>query len=64
VGGSMQNVHLVPKQCNMNKSRTLQPNAAIQKAIRLYFDGKTTECFDLLDSLHLDEPTGTERAFS
>jgi hypothetical protein len=46
----------------MSKGRTLQTNAAIQNAIRLYFDGKTTECFDLLDSLHLDEPTGTEKS--
>jgi GrpB-like predicted nucleotidyltransferase (UPF0157 family) len=38
-------------KCNMNKSKKKKTNAAIEKAVKLYFKGKTTECFDLLDSL-------------
>jgi hypothetical protein len=58
----MQNVHLAPKQCNMDKSKTLRTNTAIQKAVRLYFNGKTAECLDMMDSLHLDRPTGAEKS--
>ena len=41
----------------MNKDKTHRVNTAIQKAVKLYFNGKTTECFDLLETIALDEQT-------
>jgi len=46
----------------MNKSKVQRTNDAIHKAIKLYFDGKKTECFDLMDTLSNEPLTGTEKS--